>query len=356
LEKTERATTKKRNNERKKGHVMHSREIITAICSLIMFALMYITFPSYAEGIRRVFVDYLGAFMGAAVTHEFSQRSMGGLYTSILTHILLILAPILGTALVVGVGANVLQKGFMFNTEAIKFKPNKLNPINGFKRMFSLNSVIELLKSILKVGLMGFIAYKDYIVFLPEFSYYMQYDLATVFIEFMRRIFFTAIKMSAVLLIVAAFDYLYQWWKFEKDMKMSKQEVKDEYKQDEGDPKVKGKIKQKMRQMSAQRMMERVPSADVVITNPTHLAIALRYEDGVDAAPIVIAKGADHIAKRIKEQARIYGVPTVENVPLAHALYDSCEIDDTIPEELFQAVADILVEILRSGKGAKRAA
>jgi flagellar biosynthetic protein FlhB len=356
LEKTERATTKKRNSEKKKGHVMHSRELITALCSLIMFALMYITFPNYAEKIREIYVDYLGAFMGATVTHEIALTSMGGLYTGILTHIVSILAPILGTALFVGVAANVLQKGFIFNTQAIKFKPGKLNPISGFKRMFSLNSIIELLKSILKVGLMGYIAYKDYIAFLPEFSFYMEYDLATIFIEFMRRIFFTAIKMSAVLLIIAAFDYLYQWWKFEKDMKMSKQEVKDEYKQDEGDPKVKSKIKQKMRQMSAQRMMERVPSADVVITNPTHLAIALRYEDGVDTAPIVIAKGADHIARRIKEQARIYGVPMVENVPLAHALYDSCEIDDTIPEELFQAVADILVEILRNGKSAKRAA
>jgi flagellar biosynthetic protein FlhB len=356
LEKTERATTKKRNQERKKGHVMHSREIITAICSLIMFALMYIRFPAYAEGIRGVFRDYLGGYMGAAVTHEFSRTALGGLYTGILLHLMSILAPILITALIVGVGANILQKGFMFNTEALQFKPNRLNPINGFKRMFSLNSIIELLKSILKVGLMAYIAYRDYIVFMPEFSFYMQYDLAVVFIEFMRRIFFTAIKMSAVLLILGGFDYLYQWWKFEKDMKMSKQEVKDEYKQDEGDPKVKGKIKQKMRQMSAQRMMERVPSADVVITNPTHLAIALRYEDGVDTAPVVIAKGADHIARRIKEQARIYNVPTVENVPLAHALYDACEIDDTIPEELFQAVADILVEVLRSGKGAKRSA
>jgi flagellar biosynthetic protein FlhB len=172
-------------------------------------------------------------------------------------------------------------------------------------------------------------------------------------VEFMTTAFRIALKMASVLVFIAALDFLFQWWKHNKDLMMTKQEVKDEYKQNEGDPQIKGKIRSKQRQMSAMRMMEKVPTADVVITNPTHLAIALKYDEGVSDAPEIIAKGQDFLARKIKEVAAENGVMIVEDVPLAHALYDNCEIGDVIPQEFYQAVADILVAVYRAKNKAR---
>jgi flagellar biosynthetic protein FlhB len=206
---------------------------------------------------------------------------------------------------------------------------------------------MELVKSILKVVVLGYIAYTSYRGLMAEFPNYIGRDLYGMFLGTMNTAFSVSLKMAAAFALIAAGDYLFQWRKFEKDMRMTKQEVKDEYKMTEGDPQIKGKIRQKQRQMSAMRMMAQVPSADVVITNPTHYAVALKYEDGVSEAPVVLAKGKDFLARRIKETAREHGVEMVENRALARSLYEGCEVGDMIPPEFYQVVADILVYAYR---------
>ncbi|MDR2530101.1 MAG: flagellar biosynthesis protein FlhB [Oscillospiraceae bacterium] len=347
MEKTEKATPHKRTKEREEGHVMHSREMTAAVCALVMFVLLYALLPLFTDQLANVYRVYLGGVFRAEVERNFTVQGLKGLYSSLLGTVAIAALPILGGAMVVGVTINVLQFGFNFTTKTLMPKFNKINPINGFKRMFSITTVVELVKSLLKLTVMGYIAYSEYMRALPMFANYMEFRLELTFLQLLRSALETAIKMSAAYLIIAGFDYLYQWWKFEKDMRMSKQEILDERKQTDGNPQVKQAQKQKMRRMSVSRMMERVPSADVVITNPTHFAIALRYEDGVDAAPVVVAKGADYIALRIKELARVHNVPTVENRPLARSLFELCEVDDAIPEQLYQAVADVLLFVFK---------
>jgi flagellar biosynthetic protein FlhB len=260
----------------------------------------------------------------------------------------------LGTALAAGVIINVLQVGFLFTTKTLSPKLDRISPIKGFSRVFSIRTLTELVKSVLKVTVLGYIAYTSYRKLLAEFPNYIGRDIHGLFLSTMELAFTIALKMAAAFALIAAGDYLFQWWKFEKDMRMTKQEVKDEYKMTEGDPQIKSKIRQKQRQMSAMRMMAQVPTADVVITNPTHYAVALKYEDGVSDAPTVVAKGKDFLARKIRETAAEHGVEMVENKTLARALYESCELGDTIPPEFYQVVADILVYVYRKKRGPAR--
>jgi flagellar biosynthetic protein FlhB len=272
----------------------------------------------------------------------------------VLMNLLRTLLPILGAAMIAGIAINLLQVGFLFTTKPLGMKFNRISPISGFKRMFSLKTLVDLSKSLLKVIVLGYIAYNEYRKLLDEFPNLVGLDIYLTFIQIMKTAFLTALKMCIAMVFIAAADFLYQWWKYEKDLRMTKQEVKDEYKMMEGDPKVKGKIRQKQRQMSMMRMMSRVPEADVVITNPTHYAVALKYDEKESSAPVVIAKGQDYIAQKIKEAALEHGVQIDENKMLAQSLYALCEIDDEIPADLYQAVADILVFVYRQ-KGRIRA-
>ena len=225
---------------------------------------------------------------------------------------------------------------------------SKFNPINGFKRIFSKDSLFQLLLSIVKIGLIGYIAYsslKDRVNDL-----FILYDLSlnqavalvgTLIID-------VGLKISLVYLIVGIADFAYQKIKFNDDMKMTKQEVKDEYKNTEGDPQIKGRQRRKMQEVSQRRMMQDVPKADVVITNPTHLAVALKYDAEVSAAPVGLAKGEDYLAQRIKEVARDHQIEIVENKPLARMLYHNVDIGAEIPPELYQAVAEVLAVVLRT--------
>jgi len=229
----------------------------------------------------------------------------------------------------------------------MKVKLSKINPINGFKQMFSPRKLVDLVKNLLKIFLVGYVAYTDYITLLDKFGSYVGQDVYVSFIDIMRTAFLMALKMCIVMVFIAVADFLYQWWKHEKDLRMSKQEVKDEYKMMEGDPKIKGKIRQKQMQMSAMRMMQQVPEADVVITNPTHFAVALAYKEKEQIAPTILAKGQDYIAHKIREVAMEHDIQIVENPPLAQSLFAACEVGDEIPDELYQAVADVLVFVYR---------
>ena len=346
-EKTEKATPKKRKDARQKGQVRQSTEVNTTFCCLVMFGLLLIIWPSFTEKLMAVYRDNLGVQSILKASNAMTPNEISGLFSRLLLSTVNALLPILGAAMLSGVAINLVQVGFLFTTKSLGLKLNRISPISGFKRMFSPKTLIDLAKSLLKISSIGYVAYSEYKNMIIEFPAYIGRDIYGAFLQIMRKAFIMALKMCLVMVFISLADYIYQWWKYEKDLRMTKQEVKDEYKMMEGDPAIKGKIRAKQRQMSVMRMMARVPEADVVITNPTHYAVALRYDDKASSAPIVIAKGQDYVARKIKEVALEHNVQIVENPPLAQSLYAVCEIDDEIPAELYQAIADILVFVYR---------
>jgi flagellar biosynthetic protein FlhB len=312
-----------------------------------MFGLLFIIWEWFTGGLIRIFYSFLNPQAFTAVGEYFGTNDFIGILSRMMFNAISVLFPILGAAVLAGIAINLMQVGFLFTTKPLGVKFSKINPINGFKRMFSTRTLVDLFKSLLKITVVGLIAYTDYRNLMDAFPTYMGRDVYITFIHIMRTAFLMALKMCIAMVFIAAADFLYQWWKYEKDLRMTKQEVKDEHKMMEGDPQIKSKIRQKQRQMSAMRMMSKVPGADVVITNPTHYAVALKYEESMGSAPIVVAKGQDYIARKIKEIALEHNIEVVENPPLAQSLFALCEVDDEIPADLYQAVADILVFVYR---------
>ena len=314
---------------------------------MCMFGMLYTIWPWFVGRLKTIYFEHLGPYSIIMASSGFNVNEIMGLAYRICMQMLITLLPLLGTALVAGITINLIQVGPLFTTKPLGIKLNRISPISGIKRMFSLKTVVDLSKSILKILILGYIAYTDYNNMLEQFPGFIGRDVEISYITIMRNAFMTALKMCLAMIFISIADFLYQSWKYEKDLRMTKQEVKDEYKMMEGDPHIKGKIKAKQRQMSAMRMMSRVPEADVVITNPTHYAVALKYDDKISGAPMVIAKGQDYIARKIKEVAMENGIQIVENPPLAQSLFAMCEIDDEIPADFYQAVADILVFVYR---------
>ena len=340
-EKTEEPTPKKREDARKKGTVAKSQELNTAFVLLIGFLIVRILWE-YIYGNIAEYTIYLYSHLSQSTSTE----GISELFIGIMILLAKTVLPIMFAILIVGLAINVFQVGLMLSTERLEPKLDNLNPINGFGRIFSKRSLVELIKSIFKIVVIGFFLYlylKDQIPLLPQFIFF---DLAHSLATAADIIFTMAFQVVAVIMVMAVADYAYQCWQTTQDLKMSKQEVKDEYKQMEGDPQIKGKIKQKQRQMAMQRMMQEVPKADVIVTNPTHLAVALSYKKGM-IAPTVVAKGQDLVAERIKQIAREHRILIVENKPVARALYEAVEVGDMVPAELYQAVAEILAYVYR---------
>jgi len=340
-EKTEEPTAKKRADARKKGQVGRSQEVNSAFVLLIGFFGLKLLWDSIYVSIA-TYTTYVFSNLNQTVDTENILRIFIG--------IVLVLAktafPIMVFIMIIGLAINFFQVGLNFNTESIEFKLDKLNPINGFGRIFSKRSLVELVKSIFKIIVIGFFLYRfihEQILAMPQFMFF---DLTTSLALVAEIIFQMAFIVIGVIMIMAFMDYGYQKWQTTQDLKMSKQEVKDEMKQTEGDPQIKGKIRQKQRQMAMARMMKEVPKADVIITNPTHYAVALSYEQGM-VAPTVIAKGQDLVAQRIKEIGREARVPIIENKPLARTLYAAVQVGDSVPQELYQAVAEVLAYVYR---------
>jgi len=341
-EKTEKATPKKRKDAREKGQVFKSTEAITAFSLLILFGVFAIlggTIVGNTKSLMRFF------FSEQRLTEVFTTAYISDVMSKALVFLLQILAPILIAAFVGGFIFNVVQVGFKFSAKAMKPKMERISIGKGFKRIFSSKTLIELLKAIIKIAILGGVAYTEYNNNLNEFTNLMGLETGLAVQSFVSILISFAFKLAIALAIFAPFDYLFQRWKFEKDLMMTKQEVKDEYKQTEGDPKIKGKIQQKQRQISNMRMVQAVKDADVVITNPTHYAIALSYKEESNTAPMVIAKGKDYLAMKIKEKAKELNIEIVENKPLAQSLYFFCETGDEVPEELYKAVAEILAYV-----------
>ena len=348
-EKTEEPTAKKRADARKKGQVGRSQELNTAFVLLIGFFSLKLLWDSIYLAIAS-YTTYVFANLNQPVDTENIVR----LFIGIMEILAKTALPIMLFIMLIGLAVNFFQVGLNFNTEAIEFKLDKLNPINGFGRIFSKRSLVELAKSFFKILVIGFFLYRfihEQIIAMPQFMFF---DLTTSLALVAEIIFRMAFIVIGVIMIMAVADYGYQNWQTTQDLKMTKQEVKDEMKQTEGDPQIKGKIRQKQRQMAMARMMKEVPKADVIITNPTHNAVALAYEKGM-VAPTVLAKGQDLVAQRIKELGREARVPIVENKPLARTLYAAVQVGDAVPQELYQAVAEVLAYVYRL-KHARRGA
>ncbi len=339
-EKTEKATPKKRRDARKKGQVFQSREISSALVLLIIFIVLRIfgstIYSQLARFAKKVFTEYPDIkemYMRDIVVRVFSD-SIIVFFSAV--------GPILVAALLAGLIINYAQVGFLFTLEPLKPQLSRINPLSGFKRMFSTRGLVELVKSVLKVTAICYVAYQYINGKLQTILSLMDMDVIQIASFIAVTCLDVAIRICVVLIILGVFDFGYQWWEYENNLKMTKQEIKEEYKQIEGNPEIKGKIKQKQRQMSMRRMMQEIPKADVIITNPTHFACALKYDTQEALAPVLLAKGQDYIALRIKEIAKEANVEIVENKPLARAIYDSVEIGQAIPQELYQAVAEVL--------------
>ncbi|MGP7817489.1 flagellar biosynthesis protein FlhB [Niallia sp. 01092] len=343
-EKTEKATPKKRQDTRKKGQVAKSQDVNTAIVLLVVFAVLHFTGSYMLKGFIAIMKHSFQEFMLLDLTEQNLQH----IFLQILKEIAFIVSPILIAAIVAGLIANYMQVGVLFSTEAIQFKLEKINPISGFKRIFSLRSIIELLKSILKISVIGVVTFSILWLQFSELLVLSYKSVYTSLITLAQLTIQMGLYGSGALLLLSLLDYLYQRYDFEKNIKMSKQDIKDEHKNIEGDPLIKSKIKQRQREMAMRRMMQDVPNADVVITNPTHYAIALKYEEDKYDAPYVVAKGIDFVAQKIKFIAKENDVVMVENRPLARALYSEIEVGDVVPEEFFKAVAEILAFVYRT--------
>ena len=346
-EKTEEPTGKKLSDARKEGKVAKSKEIVNGVDLLGFFFSLKI-FLSFA-GIRleEIFAWIYGIIPDIVEMNGggLTIATIGGIFSSLVLKMFIVLLPFLAIGFATSFVTNLVQVGWKPTMKPLQPKFDKFNPVSGFKRIFSKQSIVNLLMAVAKIFLVVYIAYtsiKDqagHIFLLYDISF--RQALSLIF----NIIVDTGIKISIVYIVLGFADYAYQRWKFKDDMKMTKQEVKDEYKNTEGDPQIKGKQRQKMMETSQRRMMQNVPQADVVITNPTHLAVAIHYDNTVDEAPRVVAKGEDYLAKRIKDVARENGVEIIENKPLARALYATVDIDEVIPPELYQAVAEILAVV-----------
>ncbi len=340
-DKTEEPTQKKRNDARKKGQVGKSQELNTAFVLLMGFFMLKILWDTIYLNIAD-YTKYILSHPAQTVDTE----TVIQLFLGIVELLAKTSFPIMLAIMFIGLGINFFQVGLHFNTEAMEPKLDKLNPINGFGRIFSKRALVEMLKSIFKIIVIGsalYVVLVDHVLSMPQFIFF---GLENSLGQIADIIFNMAFKICGVIMVLGVLDLSYQKWQTTQDLKMTKQEVKDEFKQSEGDPQIKGKIKQKQRQMAMARMMQEVPKADVIVTNPTHFAVALEYHKGM-VAPRVLAKGQDLVAQRIKEIGREAGVAIVENKPLARALFASTEIGDSVPQELYQAVAEVLAYVYR---------
>ncbi len=343
-EKTEPATAKKRQDARKKGQVAQSQEISSAAILVVMLGVFYFAGASMLTGFFQLF-NGIYQDMGQL---RFSTVSGASTFSMIIFKKLLsLLLPVFIPILLAGFIASVSQIGFQINGETMTQGFSRINPVSGMKRFVSVKSLVELIKSVIKIMFIGAIAYLVLKKDLNEFPSLIHMEVGQILTFIGQAALKLCFFVCLAMIVLAALDFLYQRWQHEQDLKMTKQEVEDERKQTYGDPKVKARIRGIQLEMARRRMMEAVPEADVVITNPTRLAIAIKFDAEQMAAPRVLAKGAGFVAERIREIAAAHDIPVLENKPLAQALYKMVEIGDDIPAELYRAVAEVLAYVYR---------
>lgn len=342
-EKTEKPTSRKRRQAREEGQIFQSKEINTVVILFSCFLGLKI-FGEYMNAQLKLFmIDIFNEINNPEVF--INPNNLMTNFLKITTFFAIVSLPILGIAFISALIVNYFQVGFLFTTKTLKIKLSRLNPVEGFKKMFSKRALIELVKSILKVVLVGYFAITYVNSQMTRVIKYSNLEIVDLFTNFTSLIYGIILRILGVLLGLSFLDYFFQWREHEKNLMMSKQEVKEEYKQTEGDPFIKGKIKEKQRRLALSRMMQDIPKADVIITNPTHYAVAIKYEKDKFEAPYIVGKGVDLIAQNIKKVGEEYEIPIVENKPLARALYDTIEIGHMITEELYEAVAEVLAYV-----------
>ncbi len=341
--KTEQATPKRTQDARKKGQVAKSREVSSA---LIMVACLTYFYFGTGGIIDRMMEVMKGSFHDLNRV-ELTVDALQLLVMTLLVKTLVIVLPLLLTLMAAGIVANLMQVGFIFSGEPLQPKLSKISPLNGLKNLFSFKTIAELLKSIFKISVVGIIAYLTIRTEIVDVLPLMEQSPWQIMMHIGQVSFKILFATCWVLIVLALLDYLYQHWEHGRSLRMSKQDLRDEYKNTEGDPLIKSRIRRLQREMAMRRMMTKVPTADVVITNPTHLAVALKYDQARMSAPVVVAKGANLIAQRIKEIAKENGVSVVENKPLAQVLYRMVDIMEAIPDNLYQAVAEVLAYVYR---------
>ncbi|MBK5240417.1 fused FliR family export protein/FlhB family type III secretion system protein [Clostridium sp.] len=345
-EKTEDATPKKKADSKKKGQVAKSKELSSTF-TLLTVTLVMILLGSYAlNNLKGILSLFLGNYLTLPLT-EYTVRSVH--LTAIIRFCLLIL-PLVVPIMIMGIIASLIQSGFIFTGDPLKPDIKKLNPISGFKKIFSTRSLVELVRNLIIVSTIVYVAYDFINSNYLDIMNYGSLKIEAILVVFGKLVLEMFFKIAIIMLIISIADFAYQKYKHNKELKMSVQEIKEEYKQQEGDPQIKSKIRQKQREMASSRMMQEVPDATVVITNPTHIAVAIKYEGGGEGAPIVVAIGADNIAIKIKEIAKENDVPIIENKPLARLIFKELEIGSEIPADMYEAVAEILAIVYKLKK------
>ncbi len=346
-EKTEQPTAKKLDDARKEGQVAKSQEIATAFTLLALFVIIRVIYPFMGENFQALFERVYNNIPNVARTYDgmLPIAYIRSILTNAIITMLLIAAPFFIVAFIIAFVSDLVQVGFKPTSKPLQPKLSKLNPISGMKKIFSARKLFDLGKSILKLVVMGAVIF-SFFTGRTE-SLFLLYDMPLKqAIGLMGNLIIDlGFRIAAAYMVIAFIDLIYQRRKFNKDMMMTKKEVKDEYKNSEGDPQVKGAQKRRMMEASRRRMMQQLPQADVVITNPTHYAVAIKYDADESDAPIVVAKGADYLAQKIKEIARDNKVEIVENKPLARMLYANVEVGEMVPPELYKAVAEVLAYV-----------
>ena len=339
-EKTQKATPKRREEERKKGNILQSRDIVSALGLLGLFLFFKLAAPYFYGYLSRFLAQCLGSF---ADVPTFTVLSAKQYMTDFAVKSLLLAAPFVMVA--AGIGMILTFAQTRLNVTFSRLKPDfsKLNPITGIRRLLTMRSLAELLKSVLKVVVVAAVLYTTIKANLPEFMNLSGKSIFESLTWICRTAFTTVVKIGLYMLAFGILDYFYQWWDYERQIRMSYQDIKDEMKQSEGDPQIKGRQRERQRRMAMLRIAQKVPLADVVIKNPTHFAVAIQYEAQKDKAPKVIAKGQDYLALKIIEIAEAHHICVTANPPLARGLYETVALDQEIPEQYYQAVAEILV-------------
>lgn len=341
-EKTEEASDARREEFRKRGQVAMTRELSTAIFFLVSAGLLYVTGRYFLQNIFDIFNKALGG--------ELVQIVRDGHLTEIFSYvgykIVILVSPLFLISLIIGIAAQVMQTGFLQVEDALTVNFNKLNPFNSLGRIFSLKGVVELLKSILKMSAIGVVLYLLLKSEIRQIPYVSGLSIEQMLTYLGSVLYKLLLGTGLFMLVLALADYFFQRWSLEKEMMMTKQEVKEEHKSRDGDPLIKARIRKVQKEIATRKMMTEIPKGDVVITNPTHIAVVLKYSDKLPA-PQLIAKGADYMAEKIKEVARQHNIPIIENKPLARTIFKTLKIGQVIPRELFVAVAEVLSYVYR---------
>lgn len=346
-EKTERATPKKRREQRREGNVASSKDVIVVASLFICFYSLQILFPMIYEALSDVTTAMIAA---VGQVDELSSGLLQEIGMEAVVTLAKCIFPLGVISIAVAVVATGIQTRFLFTMKPVAFKLSKLNPLKGIKGLFSMKNLVELLKAALKIVVLTVVLYQVLKGEIISIAQMMDVAPANAFVFALKEIMTIVLRIGMVFAAIAGFDFFYQRWSYEKGIRMSKEEVKEEYKQTEGNPQIKGRIRNLQQSMARSRMMQAVPDADVIIRNPTHFAVALKYEINHDNAPILIAKGQDLIALKIVEIAEQSGVTIIENKPLARGIYASTPLNCEIPAEYYGVVAEILVKVFRMNK------